>query len=217
MADIIAAVYSSMDTTISGVIGYMPKVGGALFLLIIGVILGKIIGEIARVVLDKIKLDKAISATVLADIVKATGMTATGFIGAIVRWFIYLIFIMAAVDVLQMATVSALVEKIILYMPNLISGILILIGGLLIVDLVADMIEKLVVGMKIEGVKQIMVGMRAFLYLTVSILALDQLLIDTKILYTFLVPIAWAVAIILVFRYGLKDSLVAYAKENRHK
>jgi hypothetical protein len=40
-------------------------------------------------------------------------------------------------------------------------------------------------------------------------------LIQTNIFYIFLGPLAWGFAIVVAFKWGIKDALVAYAKEKR--
>ncbi len=46
-------------------------------------------------------------------------------------------------------------------------------------------------------------ALRAFLSLVVIILALDQILIDTAIIYTFLTPIAWGLGVGLALAVGI--------------
>ncbi len=210
-------IYASFNASIGSTIGYMPQVAGALAIILVGFVIGKIVGKVGAKLLDKIGVDDAIEKTPIGDIIKTTKMSVVGFMDAIIRWFIYLIFIMAAVDVLNMSVVSNMIGQIILYLPNFFSGMVILIGGIIVVDFLADWIDSVVKGMKIEGGKQVLVVVRAFMFLIIAILAMDQFLIDTTIIYTFLGPAAWAVAVIIAFKYGVKDALVAYAKELKKK
>jgi len=57
--------------------------------------------------------------------------------------------------------------------------------------------------------------LRGFLFLIVILVALDTMLVNTGILYLFLGPLAWGVAIVIAFKYGVKDAIVAYAKERK--
>jgi hypothetical protein len=49
----------------------------------------------------------------------------------------------------------------------------------------------------------------------VVLLALDTLLIDTSIFYILLEPLAWGIAIVVAFRWGIKEAIVAYARERK--
>ncbi|RLG13355.1 MAG: hypothetical protein DRN71_04965 [Candidatus Nanohalarchaeota archaeon] len=214
---VLDTIYASFNASIGRVASYMPQIIGALVIVFLGFVTGKIVGNVGAKVLDKIGVDDAIEKTPIGNIIKTTKMSVVGFMDAIIRWFVYLIFIMAAVDVLNMSMVSNMIGQIVLYLPNLFSGIVILIGGLIVVDVLADWIDSVVKGMNIEGGKQVLLAVRAFMFLIIAILAMDQFLIDTTIIYTFLAPAAWAAAIVIAFRYGVKDTLVAYAKELKRK
>lgn len=217
MVSIIDTVYASINTTVGSTISYLPQLIGALMILIIGLIVGNIIGKIGSKILDKIGVDDAIEKTVVGDIIKTTKMSVVGFLDTIIKWFVYLIFIMASVEVLQMDVLSRLIERFVTYLPNLFSGLIVLIGGLIIIDVLAEWIGSIMTGMKVDGVKQLLLIIRTFMFLVITILAMDQLLIDTTIIYTFIGPLAWAAAIIVAFKYGIKDTLVAYAKEQKRK
>ncbi len=210
-------IYASFNASIGSTASYMPRIVGALAIVFVGLIIGKFVGRMGAKVLDKIGVDDAIESTPIGDIIKTTKMSVVGFMDAIIRWFVYLIFIMAAVDVLNMSVVSNMIGQMVLYLPNFFSGMVILIGGIVVVDFLADWIDSVVKGMKIEGGKQVLLAVRAFMFLIIAILAMDQFLIDTTIIYTFLAPGAWAAAAIIAFRYGVKDALVAYAKELKRK
>ena len=214
---VLDTIYASFNASIGSAASYIPQIFGALVIVFLGLVIGKIVGRVGAKVLDKIGVDDAIEKTPIGNIIKTTKMSVVGFMDAIIRWFVYLIFIMAAVDVLNMSVVSNMIGQIVLYLPNLFSGIVILIGGIIVVDVLADWIDSVVKGMKIEGGKQVLLAVRAFMFLIIAILAMDQFLIDTTIIYTFLAPGAWAAAAIIAFRYGVKDALVAYAKELKRK
>ncbi|MFH1433249.1 MAG: hypothetical protein ABIG84_08625 [archaeon] len=214
---VLETVTASLNNAVGSAISILPQVVGALIILIIGLLVGKLVGKIGAKILDKLGVDDVIGKTVIGDIIKSTKMSIVGFLDAIIRWFIYLIFILAAVDILKLSTVSALIASIVKYMPNFFSGLIILVGGIVIVDVVVNWIDSVVTSMKISGGKQLLIIIRAFMFLIIAILAMDQFLIDTTIIYTFLGPLAWAVAVILAFKYGVKDALVAYAKERKGK
>ncbi len=69
--------------------------------------------------------------------------------------------------------------------------------------------------MKVEGSDVIIPILRGFMFLVVLLLAMDSMLIKTTIFYTFLGPLAWGFAVVVAFKWGIKDALVAYAKENK--
>ncbi|MCK9306362.1 MAG: hypothetical protein M0P17_02420, partial [Methanoculleus sp.] len=129
----------------------------------------------------------------------------------IVRWFIYLIAILAAVSVLQIPTLTAAVAAIVAYIPNIVAFILILVIGIILIDWLLDILQNMGETRQIQGFGLIAMLLRAFLYFVVAILALQQLLIDLSIIYVFVVPVAWGVglglgaAIAIIVGLGMRD------------
>ena len=145
----------------------------------------------------------------------ASGLHTSGVISGIVKLFGYLIFIMAALNILQLRLIAGVVQSILNYLPNLFAGLLILLIGLLAIDMFADYIGNMMKNVKVEGTEIWLPALRGFLALIVILLALDALLIDTSIFYILIGPIAWGIAVVVAFKWGIKEALVAYAKERK--
>ena len=92
---------------------------------------------------------------------------------------------------------------------------MILIIGFLSIDFIADYLQKMMSGMKVEGSDVIIPILRGFMFLVVLLLALDSMLIRTNVFYTFLGPLAWGFAVVVAFKWGIKEAIVAYAKERK--
>jgi len=193
------------------VIAFLPNIIAAVIILIIGWIVGRVLGSVISKVLDKIGVDDALRKTSFGQAIEESGTQIVHLFDLIVRWFIYLIAILAAVDVLQFSFLSNLFQDFILYLPRIVMFLIILVAGFILVDYFADIILKWGKTREIEFFSVIVLLMRVFFYFVILILALSQLLIDLTIIYTFLVPIAWGVGIgvgvgIAAFlAYGLKD------------
>ncbi len=213
----------SFEDMLETTIEYLPVILGAVILLIVGLIAGHILGKVVSKILDKIGVDDAVNKTPIGDTIKRSGMTVVGFFDAIVRWFVYLLFITAAVNVLDIPMFTNLMERIVLYIPHLILGVLVLIIGLVLVDFIVDHVKKQLVSREIEFAKIITSALRVIFYLVVIVFALDQLQIETTIIYTLLVPLSWgiaggiAIAMGIALGWGLKDITANYAKKKIEK
>jgi len=108
---------------------------------------------------------------------------------------------------------TVLLVSITEYLPRLFTGVLILLIGIISIDIVMDYITGTIRDMNIEGTEIILPLLRGFLFLIVILVALDTMLVDTGILYLFFGPLAWGIAIVVAFKYGVKDAIVAYARE----
>ncbi|MBN1456078.1 MAG: hypothetical protein JW945_07495, partial [Methanomicrobia archaeon] len=197
---------------------WIPAIIAALIILLIGWFAGKLAGKIIGTIIDKIGLGAALDKTMFGDVVKSSGMTTAKFFDILVRWFIYIIFIMAAINVLGIALLIDFMNKLVLYIPHLIAGLLLLIVGLILVDFLMDWIGSQLKTREVASGDLIATILRALFSLLIITLALDQMLIDTSIIYTFLVPLAWglgiglAVALGIAVGWGSKDIVADYLK-----
>ena len=215
----IEVIQESFTNAIGTMVAYLPAIIGAIIILIIGWFAGRIAGKILSKVLDKIGVDEAVDKTVIGDTIKKSGMTTVGFFDAVVRWFIYIIFIMAAINVLNIPMLTDFMHQFALYIPHLIAGIIVLVVGLILVNVIMSWVGEQLTSREVSFADIITPVLKAFFSLVVVVLALDQLLIETTIIYTFLVPLAWglaagiAIALGISLGWGIKDIVAEYIKE----
>ena len=181
----------------------LSKIAGAIIVLIIGWIAGRIIGKGASSVLDRIGVDDALLKTAFGKAIEKSGMTVVKFFDMIIRWFIYLIAVFGAVDILEIKILSTYLMKIVEYIPNFIIGAFVLIIGLILVDWLADIFGLIGKETKIEFSWILVIGLRFFLYFMVLIIALTLMKIDVGILYIFAEALAWGAAILVALGIGI--------------
>ena len=197
------------------IIYYVPLVISALIVLLIGLLIVDFICDLLQKVLISTGIEEKFEQTTIGASVRSGGMTISGIIAGIVRIFGYLIFLTAASDILQLTMITDLLIDITQYLPRVIVAIIILMVGVLSIDIVMDYLSGAVKGMEVEGADVILPLLRGFLLLILVLVALDTMMIDTGILYVFFGPLAWGIAIVVAFKYGVKDAIVAYAKERK--
>jgi hypothetical protein len=197
------------------IIYYIPLVISAIIVLIIGLLILEFISDLLKAVLVSAGVDEKFEQTDFGKSLRSGGLAVSTIISGIVRLFGYLIFLTAASDILQLAILTNLLISFTNYLPRLLTGILIFLIGVFTIDLVMDYLGNIIKGMNIEGTNVILPLLRGFLLLIVILIALDTMLISTGILYLFFGPLAWGIAIVVAFKYGIKEALVAYARERK--
>ncbi|MFV9677362.1 MAG: mechanosensitive ion channel family protein, partial [Methanosarcinales archaeon] len=80
---------------------------GALIILLIGWIAGRLIGKAVGILVDKLGVDKALEKVDTGNWLQSSGWSISRLFDVVVRWFIYIIAIMAAVDVLRIEFLSS--------------------------------------------------------------------------------------------------------------
>ncbi len=206
---------SILTDFLTRIILFIPLIISALIVLIIGLLIVDFLTDLIRKVLIATGVDEKLLNTSVGGTLKTTNTSVSGILSGIIKIFGYLIFILAATEILQLNRLAEFLNNVLNYLPNLFIGILILIVGFLSIDFIADYLQKMMEGMKVEGSDVIIPILRGFMFLVVLLLALDSMLIKTTIFYTFLGPLAWGFAVVVAFKWGIKEAMVAYAKERK--
>ncbi len=207
-----AGFYDAFQT----IVGALPNIIAAIIILIIGYIIGKLIGGGIRKLLEKANVGAKLAKNkIISRMLAAVDMTFEKLMGALISLFFYVVFILAAVDVLEITVLSEFVNAVLLYFPHLIAGVLVLIVGLIAVEWIVSFIQGTMKQYKIAAADIITIFFRAVLTLVVVVITLDQWKIDTSIIYTFIQPLAWGVAaaIAVAFGWGCKDIVGDWAKK----
>jgi hypothetical protein len=213
--EISEAITTALGDAIQTIISVLPRIIGAIIVLIIGYLIGKFLGGLVRKLLEKTSVDnKLIKGTMIERVLKAGNMTFEKLMGALVSIFFYVIFILAAIDILDIEMLSSFVNQVLLYLPNLIAGILVLVIGLIAVEWITKFIKSTTKEYKVISADLVTMFIRAILILVIIVITLDQWKIDTSIIYTFIQPLAWGVAaaIAVAFGWGFKDVVADWSK-----
>lgn len=128
-----------------GVAIYVPKLVVALVVFIIGWVIAVALEKVVAQILRALKVDRALQGVGVEEPLARAGfrLDSGAFVGALVKWFFVLVFLVAAVDVLGLSQVNAFLANIVLvYLPNVIVAALILVAAAVI----ADVTRRVVMG-----------------------------------------------------------------------
>lgn len=99
-----------------------------ILLLAIGYFFGFILGSALKTILQKIGLDKSIEKAALS---KAIGkINVSSLLGEILKWYVFIIFLQAAVDKIDLGSLSGVLNAFVLWLPDLILGIIMILFGI---------------------------------------------------------------------------------------
>lgn len=200
-------------------INVFPKIAGALVFLAIGWIAGRVLGKAVSSVLDRAGVDDALRKNVFGRALERSGVTVARFFDLIGRWFVYLVAILAAVNILEISILTSFMNQIVSYLPSLIAGMFVLIVGFIVSDWVAETFEAFTAEAEIEFARIFVTGLRFFLYFVVMFIALTQMRLDLSILDVFVNAMAWGIGIgvgvglAIALGWGLKGVVAGKADE----
>lgn len=120
----------------------LPNLIGAAIILLFGWLIGRTIGGYITALADKIGLDRHIRDTAAGKMISRSERGIAVALGKITKWFIYAIAILAAASLLEIAILSQWVSQVLLYIPAFIGGLLVILLGIIIADMIGDMIKR---------------------------------------------------------------------------
>ena len=186
-------------------LAYLPKILGALAIIIIGWIVIKFITFILRKILNKSKIDSWADKLNEIEIFKNSNFQfkPASFIVYIVKWFLLLLLVVVAAEVVGLKMISEEIGNLIRYLPKLFSAIAIFMIGVYIASVIKNAIQSLFKSVGLTGSN--VIGNIVFYAITliVAITALNQAGINTDIITSNLTIILGAFLLAFTIAFGL--------------
>ena len=109
-------------------IHFFPKLLGAILVLFIGWILAVTLGHLVTKMVSELGLDRAMEKVGFRKKLSGTGifLTPSLFVGGLFKWFLALVFLMAATSILGLDQVTIFLTSIATYLPNVFVAVIIL-------------------------------------------------------------------------------------------
>lgn len=189
-----------------GVINFVPNLVIALVILILGWLIGALLGRAISQVFKSLKVDEALRRAGFDSFLRKGGVNldSGAFIGGLVKWFVIVVFLVAALDVLGLAQVNLFIQEVVLgYLPRVLAAALVLLVG----GVVGDVAGRVVVTAgKTAGVQSAhFAGAIAkwAVWIFAILVALSQLGIATTFSQTLFTGIVIAISLALGLSFGL--------------
>ncbi len=124
----------SLQNSWAGVIGFLPTLIGALIIFVIGLVVAAVLGTIVEKIFDALKLDSLLGKLGLEPYFTRAGIHLKGarFLGQLVNWFLIIAFLLAASDILGLFALSSFLKDVLLYIPNVIVAVLIMLAAVVL-------------------------------------------------------------------------------------
>ncbi len=195
------------DTTFD----WLPRLVGALVVLIIAFIVARIVQRAIVALLGRAKVDQRISSSPLgAHVGQVGGGSPSTLIGNIARWIVIILGAGIAADVANIKQLSSGIGTVVGYLPNLLAAIAILLVGIFVASFVGKLLTRVAGGTALGKIAASAAPI--VILVLVSFMALTQLHIATPIVTgTFYIVLgAIALAGALAFGLGGRDAAGKY-------
>ena len=194
-----------------GVINFIPYLVFAIIIFAVGWILAVLLEKLIESLFKALKVDAALKSAGLEDLVKRSGYNLNSglFIGALVKWFVIIVALMTAFDVLNLTQVNDFLAQVAGYIPQVIIAVIIL----MVAAIVASAMQKLVVASaRAASIRSAgLLGRVAkwSIWIFAIIVALDKLVIIPGLIQVVITPLLAGLALAFGLAFGLGGKEVA--------
>jgi Conserved TM helix len=199
------AIMTSVAAALALFLGAIPKIIGFLAILIIGwLIAGALAGVVANL-LRAVKFNELAERSGFSGFVRNMGVhtDAADVLATAVRWFIRLIVLVVAFDALGLPAVSQVLQQLLLWIPNLIVALMVLV----IAGLAANALYRLVRGATAEaglGNPDLLANIaRVAVWAFAIVVAVNQIGIASTLVNTLFMGVVAALALSFGLAFGL--------------
>jgi hypothetical protein len=199
------AIMTSLTAALAMLLGAIPKILGFLAILIIGWIVASAIAKAVSALLHAVNFNGLAQRSGFSGFIQKMGtrMDATDFLATIVKWFVRLIVLVVAFDALGLPAVSEVLQQLLLWLPNLVVALVILV----IAGLAANALSSLVRGATAQaglGNPDFLGSLaRVAVWIFGIVVAVNQLGIATTLVNTLFMGFVGALALALGLAFGL--------------
>lgn len=205
------AVLVSVTQALENFIGFLPSLVGAILVLVLGWILSGLLASLIERVLRTIGFERAANSTGINGFIQrgGSGWTASRVVAEIVKWFIRLVAIQAAAQILGMERISEVINAILLWLPNLVVALAIVVVGALIARFVGGVVRASTSEMGLGNPDLLGGAARYGIIAFAVVAAVDQLGIAETVVNTLFVMTLGALALAFGLAFGLGGQQVA--------
>lgn len=192
----------------------LPGLIAAILILIFGYLVGALIGRIVKKVLEKTKvLTLTIDKIGLKEEIGKWDLSS--FFGLIVKWYIFIIFLNPAAQVVELDRLSDFFSAVALWIPNIILAVVIVMAGYVLAEYLGKKIKET------RAKKNSLMASAAKLItmIFVVLIALRQIGINVSVAEnTFLIILSGVMlGLAIAFGLGMKDEAKSIVKKIRKR
>jgi hypothetical protein len=177
----------------------------ALLVVVIGWVAAKGIRSLVSRILKLFKLDKISEKAGIARFLSKGEIKykLSDLVALIVYWLLMLVVIMITANVLGLNSVAELMDKLVLYIPNVLAAMIVLVMGALFAVFLRKLVETTAKNAGLTHAKEMGVLTHTIIIIFSVIIALEQLRIGITVLSQCITIIIGSIGLALALAFGL--------------
>lgn len=194
---------SSITGVLAVLMAAIPKIIAFILILVIGWFIAGLIAKGVAALLRKVKFNELAQRAGIAGFLQSMGTDAAGFLAGIVKWFIRLITLVVAFDALGLPAVSEFVQQVLLWIPNLIVAMVVLVIGGIAAKALATFVKGVAEKASL-GNPELLATIASVAVLAFTIIiAVNQIGVDAALVNTLFMATVGALALAIGLAFGL--------------
>jgi hypothetical protein len=196
-----ASLAGALNTFLSAI----PRIIGFAVVLIVGWIISSLLAKGVRALLHAVKFNDLAQRSGFASFVQKSGVRtdSSGVIADLVKWFVRLITLVVAFDTLGLPAVSGVLQQLLLWLPNLIVALVVLVIGGLAANALSQLVRGATAEAGFSNPDMLATVTKVAVWGFAIVVAVNQLGIATTLINTLLIGIVGALALASGLAFGL--------------
>jgi hypothetical protein len=199
------AIVKSFTDVYTQIIGIAPRVLAMVLVIGVGYLIAKFVAHLFTRLAEKVGLQTAAESSGLAASMSHMGIkrNVPAIVGAIMFWLLMCVFLMAGFNILGLESVTAAMQKIVAYIPNLLVATVVVVIGLLVAQFLRGVVATSADRLGISYAEHLANGCYYVLAALTFIAAFDQLNIQFALLEKLILMAFGALSIGFALSLGL--------------
>ena len=183
----------------------IPRLVGFLLILIIGWFIAFLIGKAVAALLHAVRFNTLADRAGISGFAKQMGVNqdASQFMASVIKWFIHLIVLVVAFDELGLLAVSAVLTQFLLWLPNLVVALVVVVLGGLAAEAVYGLARGAAVEADFARPELVAKIAKAAVWIFTIVIAINQIGIAVTLINTLFMGLVAALALALGLAFGM--------------
>lgn len=199
------AMMASVSQALAIFLASIPKVIGFAVILIVGWFLASLLSKGVAALLRTVKFNDLSQRSGFSAFVESTGVgtDASGFLALIAKWFIRLLAMVVAFDALGLPAVSDVLRQMLLWLPNVVVALVVLVLGGLAANALAGLVRASTERAGISNPDMLANIARIAVWAFAIVIAVNQIGVAQTLVNTLFMAVVGAVALAAGLAFGL--------------
>ena len=215
-ADVIRFTFQNMWT---GFVLFLPSFLGALVIFFVGLVIAAGIGKIVEKLIDALKLDRLLEQLGLGRVLERADVRLHSgrFVGVLIQWFFIVVTLLAVSDILKLEAFSDFLSQVLLYVPNIVIAVPIMLAGVVTAAFLAKLVRASVMAARLHAAHFLGTLTKWSVLIFAFLAALSQLGVAGALVNTLIMGFVAMLAIAggLAFGLGGKEAASNYIEKLR--